>query len=261
MIVIGVTGFRRSGKNSTTNILKRYGFREYGFADALRLMALAVDPLIDLAATPQPIRERLGAFDPAGWGTAMRYSHILTGIGYEAGKEIPDLRRYLQKLGTEGVRNVFGPRAWVEALARRIEQDQPERVAISDVRFHSEAEWLLSLPGAQLWRVTRPGFGGDDPHPSERDIPNLPASVDIVATTLSELEREVIAVLSNVRYFNQTELHSQDRDHESHTAPGTASDSKTTSSANTGSQPQSSPDARPGDGTGSVARAEDRSPA
>lgn len=199
MIIIGVTGFRRSGKNSTTAILKRYGFREYAFADALRTMALGVDPLISTVGSPQDLTTLLPP-DP------IRYSELLGLVGYDRAKDVPDMRRYLQRLGTEGVRQVFGPTAWVDALARRLEQDQPKLVAISDVRFLSEAEWIIKQPGCQLWRVNRLGVGGDDPHPSERDIPSLPASVDITATNLEELEREVVAVLHHPRYFNQTLL-------------------------------------------------------
>lgn len=184
-MIIGVTGFRRSGKDSTTKVLQRlYGFKQYAFADALREIAAAINPVMSLEGAPEDIRE-VFAYDYA------RYRHILDTIGYDRGKDIPDVRHFLQKLGTEGIRNVFGPNAWVDALHRRLQQEAPSRVCISDVRFLNEAEWVKAQGGI-LWRVVRPGVGGDDPHPSEKDIPNLPADREIVARSLDVLERAVI---------------------------------------------------------------------
>ena len=194
--LLGLAGYRRTGKDSAAKFLEQHDFRKIGFADALRKMCLAVDPLIELTGTPEAVREELGTFDPAGWGTAMRYSHILVGIGYEKSKEIPDVRRYMQKLGTEGVRTTFGPDAWVDALEHWLDAQQDGRYVISDVRFHSEADWIYRHGGI-VWRINRPGYGGDDPHPSEIDIPNLRATRDITATNLTELEAAVHAAVTD----------------------------------------------------------------
>src|SRR5579872_4906693 len=149
MILIGVTGYKRCGKGSTARILvERYGFKEYGFADALRAMALAIDPLISLrGATVEAHAKTL-------WVDSTRYSRILAVMSYEEAKEIPDFRRYLQRLGTEGVRGTFGEDAWPRALGERFAREQPERAVVSDVRFFSEARWIHSRGGV-IWRVNR----------------------------------------------------------------------------------------------------------
>lgn len=186
MLLLGVCGFKRAGKSSVASILhKHYAFQPYGFADALRGMARAIDPLISTEGAPAGV---VGGCPPH----TCRYSRLLDSLGYEAAKEIPDFRRFLQRLGTEGVRGTFGPTAWVDALAYRLQQEAPAKVCINDVRFHSEAEWICSQ-GGTLWRVSRPGVGGEDPHPSEADIPHLPATRDICAGTLDELEAKVRA--------------------------------------------------------------------
>lgn len=192
MILIGVTGYRRSGKNSTTSILEhKYGFKQYAFADALRQMAEAINPVISWAEAPAAVLEALSG--PYGvQKKEYRYLELLQALGYEKAKEIPDFRRFLQRLGTEGVRDTFGPNAWVDALYRKLVLDSPSKVAINDVRFSSEADFIRRKGGV-LWRVIRPGVGGDDPHPSEVEIPSLPATREIVAASLDELERAVIA--------------------------------------------------------------------
>lgn len=189
MILIGVTGFRRAGKNSTTAILDRYGFKQYAFADALREMSAAVNPVISLKdARPSLVADLRAS---AGYYDEYRYNDIVKALGYERAKDLPDFRGFLQKLGTEGVRTIFGPNAWVNALELKVNQAKFDRVCISDVRFRSEADWVHKNGGV-VWRINRPGWGGDDPHPSEAEVPHLPVDRDITAQTLDDLEREVI---------------------------------------------------------------------
>lgn len=190
MIVIGVTGFRRSGKTTVTSILKQYGFVHYGFADALRGMATAINPTISLEDAPPEVVSRLRE-ELALRVSGYRYADLVRILGYELAKEIPDLRLYLQRLGTEGVRGTFGPQAWVNALDHRIQTDKPDRVAISDVRFQSEADWVRKQGGV-LWRTVRPGNGGNDLHASEVEMQQIVVDHIVIASSLEELERAVI---------------------------------------------------------------------
>lgn len=201
-LIIGVTGFRRCGKDTACKVLvNEFGFKQYAFADSLRNMATAVDPVISIVGAPGGIIAALhqlnGTADYPPVTTAYRYTDILRIIGYDRAKDIPDFRRFLQRLGTEGIRNTFGPNAWVDALARRIDADAPALLCISDVRFGSEADWILSRSGL-IWRVNRPGFGGDDPHPSEAEIPHLPASTDITASSVPELKKMIFAAAESI---------------------------------------------------------------
>lgn len=192
MIVIGVTGFRRSGKNTTTALLAElFGFQQYAFADALRRMALAVDPFMSLHGAPPDVQQAIFARGSKQGTVEWRYSELIDILGYERAKDVPDFRRFLQRLGTEGIRGTFGPNAWVNALDHRVREEQPARITLSDVRFASEAAWVHAQ-GGLLWRVVRPGVGGDDPHPSEIEIPNLPADREIIARSIEELERAVV---------------------------------------------------------------------
>lgn len=189
--LIGLTGFKRCGKSTVTQFLcKHYGFKAYAFADALRNIASAVDPVISMANISDRAYEELIHQRKAEGFREYRYNQLIEYLGYELAKEIPDFRLFLQRLGTEGVRATFGPNVWVDALDRRVSLDGYGRVIISDVRFQSEAEWVRNNCG-EVWWVQRPGYGGDDPHPSEAEIPHLPHDRILTATTLEELEWEV----------------------------------------------------------------------
>jgi deoxynucleotide monophosphate kinase-like protein len=183
VILLGLTGYRGSGKTTVAGMLASYGFKTYAFADALREMAYAVNPTITFAGTPHGVLE---AWAP---GTVMekRYANAVDALGYERAKEIPDVRRFLQRLGTEGVRVTFGTDAWVHVLQRRIIHEAPHRAVIADVRFASEVEWLREA-GGFLWRIARPGVGGNDPHASEAEISSFTVDRVIDATDLAGLE-------------------------------------------------------------------------
>jgi hypothetical protein len=168
-------------------------------------MAKAINPTISLRDVPDFIRN---SFRCAGvHPETVRYTQLLETVGYERAKEVPDFRRFLQKLGTEGVRDIFGEDAWVEALENRLVRNglmEPAnednyagvhgdaRVVITDVRFPNEAKWIHRCHGT-LWRVVRPGYGGNDLHPSEAHIAGLPADVELIAATLDDLRYVVMA--------------------------------------------------------------------
>lgn len=219
MIVLGVTGFLRSGKNTVTSLLaKHYGFQQYAFADALRKMAAAINPSIDLDGAADVLLNELhaatGRPEEHRYKGVWRYADLVQAVGYDRAKDVPDFRLFLQRLGTEGVRGTFGPNAWVDALAHRVRTEQPERVAISDTRYESEAAWIHAQ-GGKLWRINRPGVGGTDPHPSETTIPLLPANRDITASSLEELERAVLQAFAED--FPSIATTSHTPDHANHT--------------------------------------------
>lgn len=201
-IVVGLTGYKRCGKDTSASVLiEQFGFRKYAFADALREIAYATDPMISMDAAPGWMGEHLPS-------EHHRYSQIIDTLGYERAKEIPDFRRFLQRLGTEGIRSVFGENAWVDALDRRIRRDGAEFVVVPDCRFRNEAEWVRKT--GVLWRVIRPGHGGDDNHPSERDIPNLPVDNELVAESVEELQKKVWSAVVNSGLLDKSRFSRQD---------------------------------------------------
>lgn len=173
--VIGLTGYMRTGKDSVANMLGSYGYTRLAFADPLREMAYAIDPTICLAEGPN---------DGRGFST---YATLIDEIGYEAAKAIPDVRRFLQRLGTEGVRGVLGESTWVDlAKARALDITRDGgRVVFSDVRFPNEADAVREM-GGEVWRTHREGYGGSG-HASETALNAIVPDQHLNAASLQQL--------------------------------------------------------------------------
>lgn len=101
-MIIGLTGRKRSGKSTAARYLvEDHGFTELSFAEPLKRMALAVNPIIGFRSTPDGVQR-------------VYLSDVVHEIGWECAKdEYPEVRRFLQLLGTEGVRDHIGQDTWV----------------------------------------------------------------------------------------------------------------------------------------------------
>ena len=202
-MIVGVTGHARHGKDSIGNILRdEYGFRKYAFADQLKSMALALNPLIPV----QPPRDDL---QEAVYVT--RLADLVSRRGWETAKMLDEVRRFLQVLGTEGVRGHLGEDAWIRALERRIDEDAAAEdaspnIVITDVRFPNEAKAIRDR-GGEIWRVRRYGFdnGLGTDHDSERFVDYLPAKYTLVAKDLSDLRRQVMQVMERSYIVERTD--------------------------------------------------------
>jgi hypothetical protein len=184
-MLIGLTGRARAGKDSAASVLvEEFGFKRYAFADKLKSMALALDPLI-----PDTVYEGL---------TGRLSTHVKV-KGWDAAKLNPEVRRFLQVLGTEAVRDHLGENAWVQALEVQLEEENPERAVITDVRFPNEAEFIRTSPGfAELWKMERVNPDGTpydngvgDAHASEALIDTLSADVVVSASSLDQLHGSI----------------------------------------------------------------------
>lgn len=189
MHVIGLTGFKQAGKSSTAAFLKARGFVEVAFADPVRQLAEAIDPIVTFKSV---------FTDGDGWNDKpMRYTELLKTKGYEGAKKHDEVRRLLQRIGTEAGRQVLGADIWVKLAGRKLAEcfEQNLSVVVSDVRFPNEAQAIHDF-GGMLWRITRTGVAQPtDLHESEAHIPTLPADLDIAAANLTELEDAVTAAL------------------------------------------------------------------
>lgn len=155
-MLIGLSGKKRAGKNSVADHLTaRYGFEQIAFADIMRDAALALDPII---------HGRVG--DTPAW----RLSDEVNDLGWEYAKADPEVRRTLQRLGTEVGRDTFGPDFWVERTFEKHTVDMHRvdgrRIVVTDVRFPNEVDAVAELSGTVI-RIVRPGLPTTDEHPSE----------------------------------------------------------------------------------------------
>lgn len=149
-MIIGITGFARSGKDTIGQYLvENKGFVRVAFADAVRDAVYTLNP--DVYSEEENT-----------WETVQ---YIVDTIGWDRAKtEYGEIRRLLQVMGTEVGRMLFGPNVWVNIADKKM-LDADDYV-ITDVRFENEAEFVRSLGGIVV-RVTRSGVEAINKHSSE----------------------------------------------------------------------------------------------
>lgn len=157
--IIGLSGYARSGKDTVAAHLERnWGYERRAFADALKDIACALDPLVELAD-----------------GGTSRLAGLVERVGWEAAKRHPDVRRLLQRLG-QSVRDRCGEDTWLDVVMTDISARPRAHYAISDVRYVNEAEAIRDAGGA-LWRIERPGVRPVNSHLSESSLDDWPFDV------------------------------------------------------------------------------------
>lgn len=142
-IMVGLSGYGRSGKDSVGTFLAVRSFVRYAFADKLREFLYAMNPCIGMAR---------------GSLTPVRIQDVVDAQGWEVAKQLPEVTMLLQRCGTEAGQHVLWPTIWVEATFRKIQAEMPKRVVLTDVRFEHECERIKS-EGGKIWRIDRPGQG------------------------------------------------------------------------------------------------------
>lgn len=178
---LGLSGRAQAGKDTVADILtQRYGFRRYALADPLREMALDIDP---------PIAWNVVLNEPVRLADAVRK------LGWEVVKRsYPEARRFLQRLGTEGVRDHVGQDYWTNLGQQHIERsNQP--VVITDVRFPEERDMVRRKGGLWVW-IERPGENPAAGHQSEGALD--PEQADLVVVndgSIDELSTAVDALM------------------------------------------------------------------
>lgn len=177
--IIGVCGYMRTGKDSVVKLLGVYGYTRVAFADPLKKAAYDTDPYIQV--TPDDKDATSIRIEPGFY----RFKYLVDVLGPEKAKTIADLRRYLQRFGTEGVRNNIGDTTWVDLATKRMAGQASMYFAVSDVRFKNEASEVRKLGGV-IFKTQRPGYGGGE-HASEAGVDAITADVVLTAETLEDL--------------------------------------------------------------------------
>ncbi|MGW8743521.1 deoxynucleotide monophosphate kinase family protein [Streptomyces sp. NPDC055794] len=151
--LIGLAGAARSGKDTAAQALLGIGWARRAFADKVRDMLYAFDPYV--LDTHNEVWNVSVAVDRYGWDGAK--------------EQLPEIRTYLQELGTEGGRAVLGEDVWVDALFRNHDTWGP--TVITDVRFPNEAEAIRER-GGMVIAIQRPGqeLIADAKHVSENAL-------------------------------------------------------------------------------------------
>lgn len=173
-MIIGLSGYAQVGKDTVANILvEEYGYSKIGFADIIRNACYRLNPIVTLEG--------------------LRLAHLVNIEGWEVAKQIPEVRRLLQVMGTEVGRDLIDPQIWVELTLSNCQNS--DKIVISDVRFRNEAE-EIKFRGGQVWRISR--IEKDSPvnlHRSETDMDSWNFDNYISNNgTIDDLRKEIQAI-------------------------------------------------------------------
>lgn len=185
-LLIGMSGRKRSGKDTfAARLTGEHGFTRVAFADPMREMALALDPYVS------------GHF---------RLGELVDAYGWEFVKEnFPEARRILQRLGTEGGRDVLGEDLWVNVAMRLVAalRNNGTPVVVTDVRFPNEAR-AIEEAGGYLLRVERPGLPEGDLHASETALDDWAEFDGVVSNSrdIDDLRHQADSMLRYLRWID-----------------------------------------------------------
>ena len=159
-MIIGLSGFARSGKDTfAERLIEDHGFIRIAFADKLRDFLYALNPIVAIEGEPYEAGLSLvgvqDVIDGYTWG-----SYKETQYGTE-------IRRLLQRLGTEAGRQTLWDTIWIDAALKDLDEDK--NYVISDMRFKNEKESIESLGGITV-RINRLGVGPANDHASETEM-------------------------------------------------------------------------------------------
>ena len=171
-MIIGVSGYSGSGKDLVGTMIQ--------FLASRNNAKVSLEDILDF-----PINHEYWLEEQSGWeikkwaGKLKTIASMLTGIPVEKFEDQqfkktdlgPEwdmtVRDFLQKLGTDAVRDGLHSNAWVNALMS--DYTSESKWVITDTRFPNEAEAIRKKDGIMI-RVERSGVKPINNHPSETGL-------------------------------------------------------------------------------------------
>lgn len=167
--LIGITGRAGSGKDTFAAALAAaHPTTRLAFADPMRDVAEAV------FGSRYATQAEKAAVDPY-WATRL-------------GEEWSTGRKILQRLGTDVFRNGIHTDIWLMAMARRLDAVRNVQfIALTDVRFDNEAEFVRSRGGIVVRMVNPHLPPATDAHASEQGVNDELVDHEFVPSSVEEI--------------------------------------------------------------------------
>ena len=195
-MLLAFSGLKGSGKDTAAAVLTgEYGFTKISFADPIREMALIINPVI-------PIVEKFTNPDQS-FSTCTRLTRLkelIEEYGWDYCKrQIPEVRRTLQVIGTEAGRDFFNEDIWIELMDYKYKDLawDDTRYVITDCRFSNEVEFIRSKGGTIIW-IERPGLVSDGHASESTDTRDLASIIMHNDESVEELQ-EAVRLMLHIR--------------------------------------------------------------
>lgn len=152
--IIGICGFKGSGKDTLARQIQAYGYEHHAFADTLKDVLSMIFGWDRDMLEGETVESRLWREEPDTW-----WEHKLNWFDMSDDKAILQTifprftpRAAMQLFGTNLFRKHFNDSIWVLSLENRIKNS--EYVVISDCRFHNEIKMIKDC-GGKLIKIDR----------------------------------------------------------------------------------------------------------
>jgi len=167
MQIIGLSGYARSGKDEAAKVLvEEFGFKRVAFADKLREVVYQLNPLVAV----KPYYNE-GTLPPNGMSRVFLQEviDVYGWDGYKSTEYGTEIRRLLQRMGTEAGRQTLYDSIWVDMALTG--HDEDASIVVTDCRFPNEYD-AITAQGGKVWRIERAGVGPANAHASETSLDN-----------------------------------------------------------------------------------------
>lgn len=177
--VIGIGGKLQHGKDvAADHLVDELGWVKIGMSDALNEVLMELNPWLRVEVTSEEKLKFLGITLDTKRVTTVdvrRYADTVRALGYTKAKEIPEVRRLLQVMGTEVGRKMIDPNIWTKLMAKKVREAKKAGapgVVVTGIRFPNESKAIKTLDG-ELWWIERPGHTAEaasGSHDSENSL-------------------------------------------------------------------------------------------
>lgn len=198
LLIFGISGRKRHGKDMVATYLSRYGVQRLAFADKLKQVAMDIwDLSFEQVYGTDTIKE---AIDER-WGLSPRV--LMQRLGTEVGRNIHDQTWVRKTISTIKVAQQGGAVMLPNFVSRQFErvtfgEGYADRWAVPDCRFPGEAEAIQATGGVVI-KIVRPSVVSTDSHASETEVDNVKEDYLIVNDgSLADLEAKVLKVAAGI---------------------------------------------------------------
>lgn len=155
-MIIGITGKKRSGKDTAAEYLVQQGFAKDSFAAPIKRLCADI-----FGWDEEWLNGQYKETKDSYWGISPRLVMQLSGTEL--------FRKALPALCPDFA-DITGDMVWIKSLERRV-KDKGD-VVIPDVRFLNEARAIKNA-GGYIIRIERPGLPDTDGHASEMEMDQI----------------------------------------------------------------------------------------
>jgi len=180
-MIVGICGYAKSGKDTLANVIqyltKTYPTPEHLDLEHALMWAGKMGSTWEIVKFADGVRDVARILAPGVSFDTQADKDLMMPQAWSIAGPM-SRREFLQKLGTDAMRDNLHPDVWVNLLMNRYSTPGEKRWIVTDVRFPNEF-YAIKTAGGIVVRVVRDGVGPTNAHRSETAIDSLRANFTV----------------------------------------------------------------------------------